>query len=90
MPKSKVIPKPLEPPETPFLGTIETLTKLIKLLTMPLMELLLIKKAIKGVTKFALVKIAAFILKKVGLIIVIICLVQSFENFTKNGIGKHI
>ena len=57
---------------------------------MPLMELLLIKKAIKGLTKFALVKIAAFILKKVGLIIVIICLVQSFENFTKNGIGKHI
>ena len=57
---------------------------------MPLMELLLIKKSIKGVTKFALVKIAAFILKKVSLIYVIICLVQSFENFTKNGTSEYI
>lgn len=42
-----------------------TTSSVLKILTMPLAEVLFFKKAIKGVIKFLLSKIAAFILKKV-------------------------
>jgi hypothetical protein len=51
------------PPANPVIST----SSVLKILTMPLAEVLFFKKAIKGVIKFFLSKIAAFILKKVTL-----------------------
>jgi hypothetical protein len=45
-------------------GVINT-SSLLRILAMPLVEVLFFKKAIKGVIKFLLSKVAAFILKKV-------------------------
>ena len=60
--------------------------KLLKILAMPIVELLLFKKAIKGVFKFLLLKLAALILKKVRKYPLLRSLVQNHQNDVENGI----
>jgi hypothetical protein len=57
---------------------------------MPIAELILIKKAIKGVLKFFLTKLAAFIVKKVSFSfskLIMTNIVQSDQDDAKDGVG---
>lgn len=59
---------------------------------MPLAELLLIKKAVKGVVRFFLSKLAALIVKQVSTLIDFILsnIVQSEQDDAENGVITHI